>query len=124
MVVHQSFSDFLLFLYVHMSNADNQYEPAELKAIQGKMQALFPEGTDLEKKLYAALRSYHQFDKAKIPGLIEESVHFFSEQEDLPVHQITTDLQEIINADGTVHKDELHVLDAFTRLLQTVSVKP
>lgn len=121
MVVHESFADFLLFLYVHMSHADNQYEPAELQAIQSKMKTLYPAGTDLEKKLYAALRSYQHLDKSAIHTLIEDSVQFFSEQQDIPVEQITRDLQEIIHADGTVHQHELKVLEAFTRLMKTVS---
>lgn len=123
MVVHSSLADFILFLYVHMANADNQYEPAELKAIQSKIQPLFAEGTDLEKKLYTTLRNYNQFNKADIPAIIEDSVHHFSEREDLPIQQIISDLQYIVQADGTVHTNELTVLNAFNRLLQTVTVK-
>ena len=69
MVIHDSFPDFLLFVYVHMSEADHNYDPKEMALIKKKMHALFPEGTDLEKKLYRAIRDYNNFDKSRLDAL-------------------------------------------------------
>jgi len=51
MVIHANLPDFILFLYVHMSRADDSYDPTEMAAIKSKMNNLFSKGTDLEKKL-------------------------------------------------------------------------
>ena len=37
MLLHATFPDFILFLYVHMSLADSSYDPSEMAAIKTKM---------------------------------------------------------------------------------------
>ena len=50
MVIHSSFKDFILFLYVHMSQADENYDPNEMATIKKKAHQLFQKETDIEKK--------------------------------------------------------------------------
>ena len=53
MVIHSRFKDFILFLYVHMSRADESYDPIEMATIKKKITGLFEKNADIEKKLYA-----------------------------------------------------------------------
>ena len=41
MVIHSTFKDFILFLYVHMSRADENYDPNEMATIKNKIGGLF-----------------------------------------------------------------------------------
>jgi len=116
MVIHATFPDFILFLYVHMSRADDSYDPAELSAIKGKMGALFSEDTDLERKLYSTIREYNSFDKSKLISLFEDTVNHFSETTPEKA-RILKDLSEIIQADGKIDESEKNALDALKRII-------
>jgi hypothetical protein len=61
-----------------MSRADDSYDPSEMAAIKIKMNTLFAEGTNLEKKLYGAIREYNSFDKSKLTELFTGSILHFS----------------------------------------------
>ncbi len=120
MVIHTSFPDFVLFLYIHIAHLDYSFEPEELSTIKKKMATLFPEGTDLEKKLYQAIREYNQFDRSKINKLCAETLrHFRNEGATLP-SQLFEDFRDIIMSDGQVHDLENRIL---TRVRQIVEKK-
>lgn len=116
MVIHSSFEDFLLFLYVHLSRADSDYDPKEMEVIQEKMKGLYPTKIDFDKKLYATLREYKNFDKSKLPDLFEGTLKHFNA--DKNKEKILVDLADIINADGKVHDSETHALNA---LIQSIN---
>lgn len=117
MVIHNTFEDFILFMYIHMSHADNSYDPAELSAIKSKMSNLFPEEKNLEQKLYAAIRQYNDFDKTKLREVFEASFKHFSKQDNERLLKVINDLSEIIKADGKVDQDEERMLRAFRQLI-------
>ena len=83
MIIHSSFADFLLFLYVHISEADHNYDPKEMYVIKQKMADLFPGDTDFEKKLYGTIRFYNTFDKSQLNDLLEDSFHHFVKDDDV-----------------------------------------
>src|SRR5690349_17847911 len=118
MVIHNTFEDFVLFIYIHMSHADNNYDPAELSAIKTKMSNLFPGEQDMEKKLYNAIREYNSFDKTKLSAVFEESFLYFKKHENERLAEVTNDLAEIIRADGKIDQDEERMLRAFRRLIE------
>lgn len=117
MVIHSNFPDFILFVYVHMSEADNNYDPAEMAVIREKMSSLFPAGTDFEKKLYTTIRQYNSFDKSQLGSLFEESFRHFSGSASGKIAGVYQDLQEIILADGKVDNAEARVLEALQKLI-------
>src|SRR5690606_7361567 len=117
MVIHSTFPDFILFLYVHMAHVDNTYDPKELSAIKNKMARLFPEGTDLEKKLYQTIREYNSFDKSKINDLCKDSFAFFNELEEAQSTGFFDDAQAIIDADGQVQKSEAEALQTLRKFM-------
>lgn len=116
MVIHATLPDFILFLYVHMSRADDSYDPSEIAAIKVKMNTLFAEGTDLEKKLYSAIREYNSFDKSKLTELFTDSIEHFSKKSAVEAH-LFKDLSEIIQADGKVDQSETNALDVLKRII-------
>lgn len=115
MVIHTTFADFILFLYVHISQADKTYDPAELGVIKSKMSALFPDGTDLEKKLYNAIRQYNSFDKSQLNTLFEDTIRHFNRKEAL--QNVYADVQDIIRADGKVEASETNALEALKQII-------
>jgi hypothetical protein len=124
MLLHKTFSDFILFLYVHMSHADDSYDPNELAAIKIKMKSLFPEGTDIERKLYTALREYNAMDRSSLSGVIEESFRHFSGDPAATVsNDMYADLYEIIQADGKVDQAETKALEALKKVIDHHAAK-
>ena len=118
MVIHSNFADFVLFLYVHMSHVDNDYDPTEMKVIKEKMTRIFPKETDMEKKLYHALREYNTFDKSKIDELIKDTFHEFQNVKFSQKYKIYTDMYDIINADGKVDASETKALEALKQIIE------
>lgn len=114
MVIHNSFADFILFLYVHMSQADKSYDPTEMVVIKSKMANLFQEGTDFEQKLYSTIRQYNSFDKSKINALVKESILHFKKNEFDSIYQ---DIQDIISADGQIEASEASALDTLRQII-------
>ncbi|HEY5749352.1 MAG TPA: TerB family tellurite resistance protein [Chryseolinea sp.] len=124
MLLHKTFSDFILFLYVHMSHADDSYDPNELAAIKTKMKSLFPEGTDIERKLYTALREYNALDRSSLSGVIEESFRHFSGDPGATVsNDMYADLYEIMQADGKVDQAETKALEALKKVIDHHAAK-
>ena len=99
-----------------MSRADDSYDPSEIAAIKVKMNTLFAEGTDLEKKLYSAIREYNSFDKSKLTELFTDSIKHFSKKSAVEAH-LFKDLSEIIQADGKVDQSETNALDVLKRII-------
>jgi hypothetical protein len=120
MVIHANLPDFILFLYVHMSRADDSYDPTEMAAIKNKMSGLFSEGTDLEKKLYITIREYNSFDKNKLTELLSDSIKHFSNDTAVDA-RLFNDLKEIIQADGKVAQSEMNALEALKRMIDRQS---
>lgn len=117
MVIHATLQDFILFLYVHMSRADDSYDPSEMAAIKVKMNTLFANGTDLEKKLYLTIRDYNSFDKSKLNELFSDSIQHFSKDSTVD-NRLFSDLREIVQADGKVDQSETNALDALKRMIE------
>ena len=117
MVIHSTFPDFVLFLYVHVAHIDHTFDPNEMSTIKSKMARLFPEGTDLEKKLYQAIREYNKFDRSKINKLCEETLLHFKTDKETVKSLLFNDFREIIMADGQVHELESRMLAKIRRIV-------
>ena len=115
MVIHHSFPDFVLFLFVHLSHADSSYDPKELATIKLQMKNLYPADEDFEKKLYLALREYNALDKSKLTELFQASAeHFKNEKVDQKVLQA---FQAILGADGKVDQNEVNALNLVKQII-------
>ncbi|HLT82367.1 MAG TPA: TerB family tellurite resistance protein [Cyclobacteriaceae bacterium] len=121
MVIHDSFPDFLLFVYVHMSEADHNYDPKEMALIKQKMHALFPKGTDLEKKLYRTIRDYNNFDKAQLDTLFKDTFEKFKDANPELREHLFQDIREIAGADGALNASESQALESLKRIIDLTS---
>jgi hypothetical protein len=118
MVIHSTFPDFLLFLYVHLAHVDDAYDPKELSTIKSRMARLFPAGTDLEKKLYLAIREYNAFDRSKLDELCRDSFLHFHANRDAEVTAFIADAYTIMNADGQILESETQALQSLRKLME------
>jgi hypothetical protein len=117
MIIHKTLSDFILFLYVHASHSDSNYDPTEMKVIKTKMVDIFPSGTDIEKKLYGTIREYNAFDKTKLDDLFNASIKHFKSEGLVKDSTVFTDIEDIIRADGQVNSSEAKALEVIAKLI-------
>jgi len=117
MIIHATFEDFLLFLYVHMSRSDSNYDPKEMAVIQEKMNGLYPSKVDFDKKLYLTLREYKDFDKTKLTELFVDTVTHFKAGKDK--EKIFSDLADIVKADGYVQTSETNALESLKKTIDS-----
>lgn len=122
MVIHKSFADFVLFLYIHMAYADGEFHSSEKKVILEKIPRIFPED-DSEKKLEAALKDYVAVDKAQITSIIKETFRSFSEVKFNQKYKVYTDMYDIIHADGKVDESETYVLNELKEIIEMGSIR-
>jgi uncharacterized tellurite resistance protein B-like protein len=117
MVIHSTFPDFILFLYVHIAHTDDSYDPKEMSMIKSKMTKLFPPGTDLEKKLYQTIREYNSFDKSRITDLFRDTFAYFRTDSETRKSKLFADVTAIIEADGKVLPTEQEALFTIKRII-------
>jgi hypothetical protein len=101
-----------------MAHVDNTYDPQELSAIKSKMARLFPAETNLERKLYQAIREYNAFDRSKIDELCKESFAHFKTNRGDNTTEFIADAHAIISADGKVLESENEALQSLRKLMQ------
>ena len=118
MVIHSNFKDFILFLYVHMSQADETYDPNEMAIIKQKIGGLFDRNADIEKKLYIAIREYNSFEKEKLNQLFKDSFEHFGDDQGMSKNNFYNDLNEIMLADGQILHSETKALEALKEIIE------
>jgi uncharacterized tellurite resistance protein B-like protein len=121
MVIHSTFSDFALFLYIHMAHADGYYHPSEQDVILEKLPKLFPSESNPSGKLSAAIQEYKKLSPDDLPTLIQESFRHFNEVKFTQRYKIYTDMYDIINADGKVDESETRALNALKSIIDAGS---
>ena len=124
MAIHSKFNDFILFLFVHMSHADETYDPFEMATIKKKIPGMFDENADIERKLYTAIREYNSFDKTKLSQFFRDSFMHFRQDESIRKSTLFDDLIEITQADGKVVHAEKKALQALKEIIESNSAKP
>lgn len=110
MVIHNSFADFVLFLYVHMAHADGDLHVTEVKVIKEKMAKLFP-GENVDNKFASALDEYNAFDKKNLNKLFHASFAHFDTIKFAQKYRVYGDMYDIIYADGKVLESETKALE-------------
>lgn len=117
MILHTSFSDFVLFLYVHMAHADGDFHELEKNVIREKMSRLYPKEVNTEEKLDTALKQYTSFDKSQLRILLKDTFGHFTNVKFAQKYKIYTDMYDIINADGKVDESETKALNALKEII-------
>jgi len=118
MVIHKTFPDFVLFLYVHMAYADGEYHPKEHAVIVDKVHKLFPTATDAAEIAKKAQEAYKSIDQSKVPAIIRDSFLEFSTVKFSQKYKIYTDMYDIIHADGKVDESETAALNQLKEIIE------
>ena len=103
--------------------ADENYDPNEMATIKKKIGGLFEKDTDIEKKLYVAIREYNSFDRSKLSTLFSASFKHFDQDHSVLKNNFYSDLNEIIAADGKVELAESKALEALKEIIELNSSK-
>lgn len=116
MVIHNSFSDFALFLYVHMAYADGELHDLEVKVIRDKMNKLY-HGQDTTSKFDEIHTQYNTFEKGKLKTLFHDTFAHFTSIKFTQKYKVYGDMYDIIYADGKVHESETKALDELREII-------
>lgn len=118
MILHDNFSDFVLFLYLHMAHADGKMHAQEEQVVRTKISKLYPDGTDLNQKFEVCLQQYQGIKKEDLPELIRETFQHFESVKFSTKYKVFTDMYDIINSDGKVDERETLALEQLRELIQ------
>ena len=121
MVIHDNFSDFVLFLYVYIAFSDGEFHPLERETILEKMKKLYPNESDYDKRIDETVRLYDDFDKNQFKTLFTDSFKHFSKVTFSQRYKIYTDMYEIVHADGKVLEAETKALNALKEVIDITS---
>jgi uncharacterized tellurite resistance protein B-like protein len=117
MLIHETFADFVLFLYIHMAHADNEPHQTEKKIILEKIQKLF-QNIDVEKKYYDACREYKKVPATEINSIISDSFRHFKDVKFSTKYKVYTDMYDIIHADGRIDSTETTALNQLKEIIE------
>ena len=118
MVIHKTFADFVLFLYVHMAYADGEYHPLEHQVIVDKTHKLFPSAGDTDELVVKAEEAYRSIDQSKVQTIIRDTFQQFSSVKFSQKYKIYTDMYDIIHADGKVDESETAALNELKEIIE------
>ncbi len=117
MVIHNSFADFVLFLYVHMAHADGEFHSLEKGVVLGKMRKIFPNEPSYEKKFDEAVNQYRTIDQSKVTAIIRDTFKHFDQVKFAQKYKVYTDMYDIINADGRIDESETKALNELKQII-------
>ncbi len=117
MVIHKSFADFVLFLYVHMAHADGEFHSLEKGIILKKMSRILPNENNPDKKFEEAVSQYRSIDQSKVTAIIRDTFKHFDQIKFAQKYKVYTDMYDIINADGKVDESETRALDELKQII-------
>ncbi len=117
MKVHESFSDYVLFLYIHMALADGTLHPQEEMVILDKLTRLFPLEGNPKKKFDEAVAAYKNFDKSTMDEFIHHSFKHFNHIKFAHRYKVYTDMYDIIHADGKVDETETVAINTLKKII-------
>lgn len=122
MVIHKTFSDFVLFLYVHMAYADGALHADEEKVILEKMSKHFPLEGDHKVRFDKVAVDYKTLDPDSVHGIIKESFKHFDHVKFAQRYKIYADMYDIIHADGKVSAAETKAVNELKDIIDMLSV--
>jgi len=118
MVIHSSFADFVLFLYVHMANVDGEFHALEENLILDKAQKLFPETAQAKTRLQQEADRYKSVNPDSIPDIIRDTFKHYGGIKFSQKYRIYTDMYDIINADGRVDASETRAIGELKQIIE------
>jgi uncharacterized tellurite resistance protein B-like protein len=115
-----TYGEYILFLFIHVANADFTVKGSEIDVILSKMEDYFPEehSSDFLRDLFVKLSSeYDSLNDSDIKNIIYNNYKKFQESAST-TGRVFVDLHEVINADGYIDETEVKVLQELKSLLE------
>ena len=117
MKTHQSFADFVVFLYMHVAHVDGHFHENEKDAIIDKMSRLYPSEENIFDRFEKAKAEYEKMDLSKINEFIRESFKQFDSVKFAQKYKVYTDLYDIVHSDGVVDESEEKALELLKEVI-------
>jgi len=117
MKVHDNFSEFVLFLYIHMALADGTLQFEEEIVILDKLTKLFPQEGNPKKKFDDAVAAYRNFNQSTLDEFVRHSFKHFNHVKFAQRYKVYTDMYDIIHADGKVDEKETAAVNALEKII-------
>lgn len=121
--IFAKYEEFILFLLIHIGNADYSLKGAEIEVILSKMEDYFIDIDDtdeLRSKFIQFKDEYEELSDSVINNIIYSNYLHFNKKE-IHATRIINDLQEVIMADGFIHDMETKAFDQVKKLLNEVN---
>lgn len=123
MVIHKTFSDFVLYLYVHIANADGALHKDEERVIIEKMDKHFPLEGDHKRRYDETVNAYKKMTNVDHHLLIKESFNHFDHIKFSQRYKIYADMYDIIHADGKVSEAETKAVNELKEIIDILTAK-
>lgn len=121
MVIHKTFSDFVLYLYVHIAHADGALHDAEERIVLEKMNKHFPLEGDHKKRFDDTVVAYGRMPAADHHQVIKDSFQHFDHIKFSQRYKIYADMYDIIHADGKVSAAETKAVNELKEIIDMLS---
>ncbi|MBN8575794.1 MAG: TerB family tellurite resistance protein [Cyclobacteriaceae bacterium] len=121
MVIHKTFSDFVLYLYLHIGYADGELHPEEKRVILEKMNRHFPIEGDHPVRMEQLASDYLKIEKGKHHQIIKASFLHFDHIKFAQRYKIYADMYDIIHADGKVLESETKAVNELKEIIDLLN---
>ncbi|MCW5912171.1 MAG: TerB family tellurite resistance protein [Cyclobacteriaceae bacterium] len=121
MVIHKTFSDFVLYLYIHIAYADGELHADEARVIHEKMNRHFPIEGDHAVRLEQLAKEYLKIDKGQHHQVIRSSFQHFDHIKFSQRYKIYADMYDIIHADGKVEESETKAVNELKEIIDLLN---
>ncbi|HAA15489.1 MAG TPA: hypothetical protein DCE41_28815 [Cytophagales bacterium] len=115
----EKYEEFLLFLLIHIANADHMFKLDEAIVILTKMEDMFDTENGVDKLLSIFMQMQDNYDKLsndEISEVIKENLVKFDIKDDL-ADRLFNELYEVVNADGHIHENETKAIERIKKLV-------
>ncbi|MCC5921304.1 MAG: TerB family tellurite resistance protein [Cyclobacteriaceae bacterium] len=112
-----NYNEFLLFLYIHISESDFTAQRKEVELILEKMEFIFSENEDHYDIFMNMRENYEKLNFEEVEKVIMQTYDRYKLQYDKMSDKIFKDLYEIVLADGHVDQFETKALNRLKELI-------
>ncbi|MBL7860582.1 MAG: TerB family tellurite resistance protein [Cyclobacteriaceae bacterium] len=123
MVIHKTFSDFVLYLYVHIANADGALHDDEQRVVLEKMDKHFPLEGDHKRRFDETVMAYKKMVNVDHHQIIKDSFNHFDHIKFSQRYKIYADMYDIIHADGKVSEAETKAVNELKEIIDILTTK-
>lgn len=113
------YEEFLLFLLIHIANADHMFKLDEAIVILSKMEDMFDTDNGVDKLLSIFMQMQDDYDKLSNDQILEIIKNNFGQFDikDEMADRLFNELYEVVNADGHIHENETKAIERIKKLV-------